>query len=55
VIETTRSIPLSNVHNFGGFPDGDGSVFLAREMGAKSITLIGFDFYDSGKEEIDAR
>jgi uncharacterized Rossmann fold enzyme len=46
VIGTTQSKPLRNVYNFGGFTDGDRSVFLAREMGAKSITLIGFDFKD---------
>jgi uncharacterized Rossmann fold enzyme len=47
VIGTTQSTPLSNVYNFGGFSDGDRSVFLAKEMGAKSITLIGFDFNDT--------
>lgn len=46
VIGTTQSRPLTNVYNFGGFTDGDRSVFLAKEMGAKSITLIGFDFTD---------
>ncbi len=46
VIGTTQSTPLSNVYNFGGFSDGDRSVFLAKEMGAISITLIGFDFKD---------
>lgn len=46
VIGTTQSKPLSNVYNFGGFSDGDRSVFLANEMGARSITLIGFDFKD---------
>lgn len=46
VIGTTQSKPLKNVYNFGGFTDGDRSVFIAREMGAKTITLIGFDFND---------
>jgi len=46
VIGTTQSKPLINVFNFGGFTDGDRSVFIAKEMGAKSITLIGFDFTD---------
>jgi uncharacterized Rossmann fold enzyme len=46
VIGTTQSTPLSNVYNFGGFSDGDRCVFLAKEMGAGSITLIGFDFFD---------
>ena len=46
VIGTTQSKPLHNVHNFGGFTDGDRSVFLAQEFGARTITLIGFDFKD---------
>lgn len=46
VIGTTQSTPLPNVYNFGGFSDGDRSVFLAKEMRARSITLIGFDFND---------
>jgi len=47
IIGTTQSKPLVNVYNFGGFTDGDRSVFIAKEMGAKSITLIGFDFMDT--------
>lgn len=46
VIGTAQSAPLKNVHNFGGFTDGDRSVFLAKEFGAKTITLAGFDFKD---------
>jgi uncharacterized Rossmann fold enzyme len=46
VIGTTQSKPLDNVYNFGGFTDGDRCVFLAQEFGARSITLIGFDFMD---------
>ncbi len=46
VIGTTQSKPLMNVYNFGGFTDGDRCVFLAKEMGARSIRLIGFDFKD---------
>jgi uncharacterized Rossmann fold enzyme len=47
VIGTTQSKPLDNVYNFGGFTDGDRCVFLAQEFGARSITLIGFDFKDT--------
>jgi uncharacterized Rossmann fold enzyme len=46
VIGTTQSKPLSNIYNFGGFSDGDRCVFLANELGARSITLIGFYFDD---------
>lgn len=44
VIGTTQVMPVDNVYNFGGFTDGDRSVFLAEEMKAKSITLLGMDF-----------
>ncbi len=44
IIGTTQVMPTENVYNFGGFTDGDRSVFMAEEMGAKSITLIGMDF-----------
>ncbi|RLI83413.1 hypothetical protein DRP07_03440 [Archaeoglobales archaeon] len=43
-IGTTQSIPFDRIHNFGGFTDGDRAVCMAKEMGAKSIKLIGFDF-----------
>ena len=47
VLCTTQSKPLYNVHNFGGFTDGDRCVFLAQEFGARSIELLGFDFEDT--------
>ena len=37
-------MPVKNVYNFGGFTDGDRSVFWAEEFGAKEIILIGMDF-----------
>lgn len=46
IIGTTQSNPLHNIYNFGGFSDGDRCVFLAMEMGAVSLTLVGFDFRD---------
>ena len=46
IIATTQSAPLFNVHNFGGFSDGDRCVFLACEFGAGRITLLGFDLDD---------
>ncbi len=45
-IATTQAQPIDNVYNFGGFSDGDRCVFVAREFGAKSIRLAGFDFED---------
>jgi len=46
VVGTTQAEPLSNVYDFGGFSDGDRCVFLAKEFGAKSIKIIGFDLDD---------
>lgn len=47
VVGTTQTRPLGNVYNFGGFSDGDRCVFLAKEFGAKSIKIIGFDLDDT--------
>jgi len=47
VIGTTQARPFDRVYNFGGFSDGDRCVFLAKEFGAKSITIIGFDLDDT--------
>lgn len=46
IIGTVQCRPLPGLHNFGGFTDGDRCVFLARELGAASIELVGFDFED---------
>jgi uncharacterized Rossmann fold enzyme len=46
LIGTTHINPRSyvNLHNFGGFTDGDRAVFLADHLHARRIFLIGFDF-----------
>ena len=44
VMLTTQSVPDLVLCNFGGFTDGDRSVCLAREFGAETIYLYGFDF-----------
>lgn len=46
VIGSTQVMPLSNVYNFGGFTDGDRSVFLAEELRASQIILVGMDLGD---------
>jgi hypothetical protein len=51
VIGTTQTKPFGKLFNFGGFTDGDRCVFLAKELGATSITLLGFDFQDMGASE----
>jgi 2-amino-4-hydroxy-6-hydroxymethyldihydropteridine diphosphokinase len=43
VIGSTQVMPTNNVYNFGGFTDGDRSVFLAEELGASQIILVGMD------------
>jgi 2-amino-4-hydroxy-6-hydroxymethyldihydropteridine diphosphokinase len=59
IIGTTQVMPTENVYNFGGFTDGDRCVFLAEEMRAKSITLIGMDFdnnprkFSTNNHEVD--
>jgi uncharacterized Rossmann fold enzyme len=47
IIGTTQSRPLKDVHNFGGFTDGDRCAYLAKEFNAASITIIGFDLEDT--------
>ena len=44
VFGTTQVMPVENVHNYGGFTDGDRGVFLAEEFGAKEIILVGMAF-----------
>ena len=52
VVGTTQSTPLENVYNFGGFSDGDRGVFAAYELGAKSVSLIGFDLNDKSVDPV---
>jgi uncharacterized Rossmann fold enzyme len=47
ILGTTQTEPLDIVYNFGGFTDGDRAVFLAEELGARKIILVGFDFGDT--------
>ena len=41
---TAQSEPYGVVQNFGGFTDGDRSVFLASRFGARRIVLFGMDY-----------
>lgn len=41
---TTQSRQYGVVRNFGGFTDGDRSVFLASYFGARRIILLGMDY-----------
>ena len=61
LVATSQSAPVRHLLSFGGFTDGDRAVFLADHFGARTITLVGFDFgSDRGRgspsdyeEEID--
>ena len=46
IIGTVQCHPPPGLYNFGGFTDGDRCVFLAKELRAASINLVGFDFED---------
>jgi len=52
IVATTQSTPLPHVHNFGGFSDGDRAVFAADALGAKTITLLGFDLDDRNVDPV---
>jgi uncharacterized Rossmann fold enzyme len=54
VIGTTQVEPIQDIYNFGGFTDGDRSVFMAIHFGASRIILKGFDFDNpTGKPIVD--
>jgi len=50
VLPTCQCAPRGDVVNFGGFTDGDRAVFAAQELGASSVTLVGFDFNTVGEK-----
>jgi len=52
LVATTQAAPLSHVHNFGGFTDGDRAVFAADELGAAEIKIIGFDLADRNVDPV---
>ncbi len=41
---STQVEPRKDVHNFGGFTDGDRAAFLSVELGASFLVLAGMDF-----------
>ncbi len=46
LVLTTQGRPFDHVYNFGGFTDGDRAVYLAYEMQASDVKLVGFDLDD---------
>lgn len=53
VIGTTQTKPLKEIHNFGGFTDGDRAAYLAQEFGAQKLEMIGFDFSKASSEKLE--
>lgn len=51
VIGTTQAEPFDEIHDFGGFTDGDRAVFIADHFGAEEIRLVGFDFENPRKKD----
>jgi hypothetical protein len=51
VVGTTQCKPSGKLHNFGGFTDGDRCFFLAKEFGARSIQLLGFDWEEADEKK----
>jgi len=49
ILCTTQSTPSDNLHNYGGFTDGDRAVFLAAHFKANKIYLVAFDFEEPGE------
>ena len=43
IIGTTQVEPFGRLYNFGGFTDGDRAAFMAHELGAKKIYLVGMN------------
>lgn len=44
MIGTTQAEPVGQLHNHGGFTDGDRAAFLADAVGADRLTFPGWDF-----------
>lgn len=45
LVGTCQCPPVAGLFNFGGFTDGDRAACICSELGAKDISLVGFDFY----------
>jgi uncharacterized Rossmann fold enzyme len=51
-VATTQSRPIRGVYNFGGFSDGDRAVFAAHALGARSVSIVGFDLDDTSVDPV---
>jgi len=52
LVGTTQGPPLPNVHNFGGFSDGDRAAFAADHLGASEVAFAGFNLDDDAVDPI---
>jgi uncharacterized Rossmann fold enzyme len=50
ILGTTQSVPIENVHNFGGFTDGDRCAYMCDHFGAISVILVAFNFDDTDED-----
>jgi len=44
ILTTQTNLKLKNLHNFGGFTDGDRALFFALKFKPKVVILVGMDF-----------
>jgi len=51
IMTTMQSSPHGNLHNFGGFTDGDRAVCICSHFNVKRINLVGFDFNNATLRE----
>lgn len=50
VVGTCQCPPPPGLYNFGGFTDGDRAACICAELGARELTLVGFDFENPSKK-----
>ena len=55
IVPTTQAEPSYGGENFGGFTDGDRTVFIADHFGASEISLAGFKFEGNTVGKIKSR
>ncbi|MEM3049372.1 MAG: 6-hydroxymethylpterin diphosphokinase MptE-like protein [Thermoplasmata archaeon] len=55
VVGTCQCKPPEHVYNFGGFTDGDRAACICAELGARVITLLGFDFENPAEKKGKSR
>jgi len=54
ILASTQAAPIRNVHDFGGFTDGDRAVLLADHFGSDPLILVGFNFDEGDAEYVSS-